>query len=71
MRHASGRELFALITGGPRMMEGKFGGTITVITDLTERLAMEAAIRQSEESMRALYIISSSQEHFYKRSASY
>ncbi|MFN8382296.1 MAG: PAS domain S-box protein [Anaerolineales bacterium] len=67
LRHANGTIVYVLITGVPRIENGVFGGTVTVVTNLNERLTMEAALRQSEESMRSLYIISSSQEHFYNK----
>lgn len=64
LRRKDGSEAFALITGVPRIANGNYEGSITVITDLTERLRMEKALRASEESIRSLYAIAAGQESF-------
>jgi len=41
---ADGNILYALITGAPRLRDGRVIGSITVVTDLTERKHMEEAL---------------------------
>ncbi len=67
LRHADGAEVFALVASVPQWADGKYSGAITVVTDLTERRLMEDAIRESEESIRALYNIASSQQNFEQK----
>jgi PAS domain S-box-containing protein len=55
---------FALITSVPRFVGEEYRGAITVVTDFTERRLMEAALQESEESIRALYLITSRQDTF-------
>jgi PAS domain S-box-containing protein len=55
---------YALITGVPRYREGVYEGSITVVTDFSERRIMETAIKESEESIRTLYEIASRQKPF-------
>ncbi len=67
LRRRDGSEVFVLITGVPRMQNGKYTGSISVITDLTERRRMENALRKSEEMLRRLYEITASQESFEQK----
>jgi PAS domain S-box-containing protein len=46
--HADGHEVPVWITGVPVMKEGKFSGTIAVISDISERIKTEEALRESE-----------------------
>ncbi|HRK89925.1 MAG TPA: PAS domain S-box protein [Anaerolineales bacterium] len=46
LRGKQDREVYALITGVPRWVDGKYAGSITVITDLTERRQMEEKLRR-------------------------
>ncbi len=46
---ADGGIVHALITGSPRWYEGRVIGSIAVITDLTERQQMEAALAQARD----------------------
>lgn len=46
--HADGHEVPVWITGVPVMKEGKFTGTIAVISDISERIKTEEALRESE-----------------------
>lgn len=64
LRGKHDKEIYALITGSPRMENGIFEGAVTVITDLTERLQMEASLRDNEEFIRTLYEITSMKESF-------
>ncbi len=54
VRHKSGREIYALVTGTPRIEAGQYTGSIIVITDLTERKHAEQALQSSEARNRAL-----------------
>ncbi len=45
--HRDGSEIFALLTGVPRIINGEYGGAITTITDLSERHRMEKELRQA------------------------
>jgi PAS domain S-box-containing protein len=54
--------LYVLITGVPLYREKEIIGIISVVTDLTERKEVEYTLRRSEESMRSLYYITSSQD---------
>ena len=56
-----GRVVYALITGVPRYLDGQPAGSVAVITDLSERRRLEDALRQSEESIRALYEVVTAQ----------
>lgn len=66
LRKKGGSPVPVLTVGVPLIREGKFAGSIAVITDLTERKQHEAILRKNEESMRALYLITSSQEMGFK-----
>jgi len=39
------RDVYTLVTSAPRITDGRYGGAITVITDLTERRRMEQQLR--------------------------
>lgn len=64
LRRSDGQEVFAFVTGVPRMLNGQFVGAITVVTDLTERRRMENALRENEGFIQELYEITSSQADF-------
>lgn len=49
LRGRDGHEIFALITGVPRLVNEKYSGAITVITDLTERRRTENVLRENTE----------------------
>jgi PAS domain S-box-containing protein len=59
---ADGSIVYAMITAAPRWQNEKLTGTISVVTDLTERRQSLQALRRSEESIRTLYNIASSQQ---------
>ena len=46
LRRADGGIVHALITGSPRWRAGQIMGSVAVVTDLTERQQMEAALAQ-------------------------
>jgi PAS domain S-box-containing protein len=64
LRCKDGSIKYALITGVPRYVGEEFRGAITVVTDFSERRLMETALEDSEESIRALYLITSRQDTF-------
>jgi diguanylate cyclase (GGDEF)-like protein/PAS domain S-box-containing protein len=43
--HRDGTRRVILVSGGPRIQGAQFGGTLAVLTDITERKAMEEEIR--------------------------
>jgi PAS domain S-box-containing protein len=55
LRRADGSVATVQVTGTPRLADGKVVGTIAVITDLTERLAIEAALRTANEALRSFF----------------
>ena len=59
---ADGSIVYAMITAAPRWQNDKLTGTISVVTDLTERRESLQALKRSEESIRTLYNIASSQQ---------
>ena len=59
LRQLDGEVAYALITKVPMMRDDTLSGSIVVVTDLTQRRQIVAALRKSEEFMRELYAISS------------
>lgn len=55
LRRADGRLVTVQITGTPRLVDGSFAGSVAVITDLTERLAQEEALRTAEQTLRSFF----------------
>lgn len=51
LRGEYNNEVYALITGVPRMVNGKYSGVITVITDLTERRGVETMLRNYADAI--------------------
>ncbi|PDW03847.1 PAS domain S-box protein [Candidatus Viridilinea mediisalina] len=49
LRRADGQIVHVQITGTPHVADGQFAGSVAVITDMSERLATEAALRESEQ----------------------
>jgi PAS domain S-box-containing protein len=64
-RTASGNIIYAMTTVVPIWHDQQVSSFIAVVTDLTERRQMEEALRESEESIRTLYTITSSQNLTY------
>lgn len=54
--HKNGRFIPVLITGAPRLQEGKDIGAITVITDLTQQKQVEQELRQNKDQYRELFM---------------
>ena len=52
LRRLDGGEIYALITGVPRIVAGKYAGAITVVTDLTERKQMEQRLQNYATEIR-------------------
>ncbi|NUM47039.1 MAG: response regulator [Anaerolineales bacterium] len=49
LKQAQGGEIYVMITGVPRMIGSQMAGSVTVITDLTERKRMEDALAQARD----------------------
>jgi PAS domain S-box-containing protein len=49
LKRADGGVIYALVSGVPRLREGQFAGSITVVTDLTERKQMEEVMQQARD----------------------
>jgi PAS domain S-box-containing protein len=54
MVRKDGTELHVLLTSVPRFKDGQFGGTVTVITDLTERYRLEREIQRERDFITAV-----------------
>ena len=65
LRGASGKMIYVMNTIVPIWRDSDVSSFIAVVTDLTERRRMEEALRESEESIRTLYTITSSQKLAY------
>ena len=57
LKRADGTPIFAHITGAPRLQGGKHAGSITVVTDLSERKKLEQALRDlaTRDELTGLY----------------
>ncbi|RJP53999.1 MAG: PAS domain S-box protein [Anaerolineaceae bacterium] len=53
LQRADGTIFPAAITGAPRIQDGKFSGSIAVVTDLTERKEAESLLRLQSTAMNA------------------
>ena len=62
LKRSNGDTIYGLITAVPRWNDGRYAGSIAVVTDLTERKQAESHGMRDEESIRALYNIASSQQ---------
>jgi CheY-like chemotaxis protein len=65
MLTTTGQTVYAMTTVVPIRRGQEVSSYIAVVTDLTERRRMEEALRESEESIRTLYTITSSQQLAY------
>ena len=54
MVRQDGTELHVLLTGVPRLKDGQFAGTVTVVTDLTERYRLEREIQRERDFITAV-----------------
>jgi PAS domain S-box-containing protein len=54
MLRKDGSELHVLMTSVPRLKDGQFAGTVTVITDLTERYRLEREIQRERDFIAAV-----------------
>lgn len=54
LRHADGHPVQVWITGVPRMQAGRYAGSIVVISDISERIKTEEALRESEYRFQLL-----------------
>jgi PAS domain S-box-containing protein len=54
MLRQDGTELHVLLTAVPRLKDGQFAGTVTVITDLTERYRLEREIQRERDFIAAV-----------------
>lgn len=54
LNKADGSKIYVLITGVPRYQKGKVNGSISVITDLTERRRAEAEMERNAAELAAL-----------------
>lgn len=55
LRRADGRITTVQITGTPRIVDGQVVGSVAVVTDLSERLAMEEALRNAEQTLHSFF----------------
>ncbi len=55
LRCADDRIASMQITGTPRFVDGQFTGSIAVITDVTERMAYQEALRIAEQTLRSFF----------------
>jgi PAS domain S-box-containing protein len=51
---SDGQELHVLLNSVPRLKDGQFAGTVTVITDLTERYRLEREIQRERDFISAV-----------------
>jgi PAS domain S-box-containing protein len=54
MIRPDGQELHVLLTSVPRLKDGQFAGTVTVVTDLTERYRLEREIQRERDFITAV-----------------
>ena len=54
MLRRDGTELHVLLTAVPRLKDGQFAGTVTVVTDLTERYRLEREIQRERDFIVAV-----------------
>ncbi len=54
LRHADKHPVHAWITGVPRIQDGRYAGSIVVISDISERIKTEEALRESEYRFQLL-----------------
>ena len=59
-----GSDIYVQATGVPRFLDGEYAGSISVMTDITERRRLENALRAGEEAISALYDIATRQTSF-------
>jgi two-component system, sensor histidine kinase and response regulator len=52
--HQNGKLIPVMISGVPRLMDGKYIGTIAVVTDLTERRQVESELELSANILRSI-----------------
>jgi diguanylate cyclase (GGDEF)-like protein/PAS domain S-box-containing protein len=55
LRCADSKIVTVQITGSPRFEHGKFAGCVAVITDLSERISQEKALRTAEQTLRSFF----------------
>jgi|GEM_PF-587863 len=61
-KNRNGKVVYGLVNRVPLWVNGKVTGAISTLTDMTELKRAEVSLRKSEESLRALYSITASQE---------
>jgi len=62
LKRSNGDTIYGLVAAVPRWNDGRYTGSISVVTNLTERREAESHRVRDEESIRALYDIASSQQ---------